>query len=46
MEDVEVEYVIIKDVEHGGMYVATKVRIAYRGGEQIRRHQGDRRVLE
>ena len=32
MEDVEVEYVIIKDVEHGGMYVATKVRIAYRGG--------------
>lgn len=24
MEDVEVEYVIIKDVEHGGMYVATK----------------------
>jgi len=46
MEDVEVEYMIIKDVEHGGMYVATKIRIAYWGREQIQRHQGDHRVLE
>lgn len=46
MEDVEVECVIIKDVEHGGKYVATKIRIAFSRGERIQHHQGDRTVLE
>ena len=47
MEDVEVDYVIIKGAELGGRYVVTIISVVpWKGNTQIQRRRGDRRVLE